>query len=251
MLDKGAASSEWRASLLRFTGFFAAPSDEDLSSWWNRIASTGPDEETKNLREGRTTLVGNVREGQLTLTKTPERVDLLLEAAKDDSASLIRTIDAVGGAFSSFHSLCQRLLIAPDFSILKRMAFGPVLFFSTSSKEDAYALMSRLTGIPLEAATQSDVMFQINKPRPSRIDESGLLVNRLTKWSAVVFMLQRFEFQGTSPIVSPMNRPAVENACKLECDINTAADYSGALNPENFTELMEIAQTVTEKGEEA
>jgi hypothetical protein len=131
---------------------------------------------------------------------------------------------------------------------IQRLAFGAILNQSTASSQEGYEKLSKYLTFDLDKDS-SEFLYQINRPRKSQNLNLDLIINRLSKWS--VNLLAGF-------ILSPNDmrqyslKPA-EFALSLELDINTAADFSGELQPEKlseiFQELVNLGQEIANKGD--
>src|SRR5436190_1193852 len=71
---------------------------------------------------------------------------------------------------------------------ITRLAFGAVLAQPTEDRHSGYVQIAKyLPSIRLDVDGSSDFLFQINRPRPSRVGIENLLINRLARWSVLIF----------------------------------------------------------------
>lgn len=103
--------------------------------------------------------------------------------------------------------------------------------------------------IPFADDNIRDFGYQINRRRPTKTGIPGLDINRLSKWSVVQAQPRWFNLQpGEGSIEVPEY-----DACRLELDMNTAAELKGDLTREQLTalfqELAELGKEIVEKGD--
>lgn len=104
----------------------------------------------------------------------------------------------------------------------------------------------------------SDLLFQINRSRPSAVD-ANIRLNRLMKWSVAAIQPLTVTLTGgddgakaTSTALSP-----ARHFCRLELDLNTGedgVDPTGIELEKNvplFDELLNIVREIKAKGERA
>jgi hypothetical protein len=133
------------------------------------------------------------------------------------------------GPFPSAIEPLRRLFVkwveSSWFPSARRIALGLVLNRPTVNREAAYQELSHyIEGVP-ESADASDFQYQINRPRPSRAGIDGLILNRLSKWSAVEFHIVTQDAMGTGAM-----RQAWRTAVRLELDVNTDGQFEGLIS---------------------
>jgi hypothetical protein len=190
------------------------------------------------------------------LQVAPERIDWLLapliEPSEEAGEELPPTPPSAGPfteALSSFLKLAiQWLQGCPP---VTRLAFGAILFQPTVDRRAGHVQLSKyLHSIDLDPDT-SDFFYQINRPRNSTSGISGLRINRLTKWSVIMF--QHFSVTLGKATITTAGYTTQEAACRVELDINTAPDFPDVLPhetlPKIFQELVDLGQEITAKGD--
>ena len=130
---------------------------------------------------------------------------------------------------------------------INRLAFGAILRIPARSRDEAYSVMSHYLPFPLSRGS-SDFLYRINRPRPSKALGDGTLINRLATWAAMkveTVVVSVPIGSGGTEAVSREGEPFF--ACRLELDINTAGDRSGALPQDRFDRLLaELAEAAAE-----
>jgi hypothetical protein len=164
-----------------------------------------------------------------------------------------QTIGEFGSASKTFVALAKNWL-KRNVS-LKRIAWGGVLVLPVASKEDGYKrLGSFLPQLKIDPSGSSDLSYQINRPRQSKVIQ-GLRVNRLCKWS--VALQQRLSI---GLVISPTSAEAVGgptspgfSACRLEFDINSDAARKDAFAVDQVVPLLDefvaLASEIADRGD--
>jgi hypothetical protein len=244
--------SSWQTLLLRLTAFPTPDFPLSNQDWWSTIVGDLPDKRTEQPRIAAKIDEGSYENGRLSLTVLPTRIDwqLVSKVALENPIKTIEDISLgrVPEAIKVFQDLMNRWLKLIDTSLV-RLAFGIVLVQPAENKEDAYKLLSKYIPyeIPLEEA--SDFLFQINRPRNTKSGISNLKINRLSKWSVLMFQQEITDL--TNP-KSRYNSPELFSV-RLELDINSSGDYEDELATESFAKLfqefIELGQEIASNGD--
>ena len=129
------------------------------------------------------------------------------------------------------------------------MAFGAVLISSVSERDEGYQKISGYLpfNVDLEAR---NFAYQINRRRKSRLDISGLEINRLSKWACMERRTTQFMVGETTTVND--DSPSLF-AARLEVDINTVPEYPSLLAPDSladlFSECLDLGTEIAEKGD--
>lgn len=219
---RSAPPVNWQVESLRLTAFLAPGAPTGERDWWQVVVGEVPEVRTSNPRLGASREQGTFQGGTLTLSVEPQRVDWHLSAQVENPAELSDRLPSIGvlpTAVEAFVPLARRWLeMAPA---LGRVAYGAVLLQPVVGREEAYALISRqVPGLRLDTPECSDLLYQINRPRISRV-LPGLGLNRLSKWGAPQLTLTQVML---SPAGSALSTHPIRVVARLELDINTAAD---------------------------
>jgi hypothetical protein len=160
----------------------------------------------------------------------------LFTPRQDEGAPLeIRSAGSFPNALEAFDRLMMRWL--ENCPALSRLAFGAIVFESVRDRTEGYRrLAERLHAVHLDPEGSSDFLYQINRPRNSTAVDT-LRINRLSKWSVARFV----PFSLMIAPQSIQSFPAIggEEACRIELDINTAAEFVGELPPTRLPQLFE------------
>ena len=263
--DNGPGDS-WEPELLRLTGFTIG--EVDGEAWWPEVAAAPLEKEARDLREGTYQATGRLtgddgQENVLRLQLAQGRVDWLQTPNQEPEnqepeISPWRTMGSLESSLPAFIALLQPWLSRVD-ADFTRMAIGVVARRTVESRESGYRILSKY--LPFELPVGStDFLYQLNRPRESRALGDGSLVNRLQKWSVV--SLKRVELTlgqglGTTgepgPSTEVIRPTTLGHGCRLELDINTAAEREEPLPKERrvdiLEELAELALEIASKGD--
>jgi hypothetical protein len=212
----------WLAESLRFTAFTASP--HQPSDLFRELTGNDPEEEVRRAPLGILQEQGAYGGNRLVLVQDRTHIDLLLAMAPN-SPELGRhgfvTVGNYEEAISSFESVVSDWLdAAPE---VNRIALGVILLLPFETDREAYAALQSMIAIEFDPVTDSDVTWQINRPRRSEADP-GLMLNRLSNWSVV--KLVTFQLAEAAP------RPSGQSVSllRLQLDINTPGGRSDPLD---------------------
>jgi hypothetical protein len=178
------------------------------------------------------------------------RVDWLLEPDIEGQEGPPDIGAAHLGPFADVLTIfCEMMLrwLATTGLDVTRLALGVTLRLPVKTKEEAYSLMSSYLPFHLDPES-SDFLYRINRPRPSASLDDGTVVNRLATWAVIrveTLLISVSAGSAAAQAVSREGEPFL--ACRLELDINTAAERSGTLPRDRFDALLsELGQLATE-----
>jgi hypothetical protein len=245
---------KWLAVQLRLTAFPDSAIDIQDSSWWEELIGEPPESRTHRPKAEELKEDGEFESGKLILNCQPGRIDWFYTISLPDElpVEIPQTIEEFPKAQKSFLQLMQKW-IERNCPKLGRIAFGAVLLLPVESRQEGYMTLSNyLPDIQLDTEGASDFMYQINRPRDSRLNIPGLQINRLSKWSVATHILSMMQINAKSGRTEKLSRPA-KYSCRLELDINTSQDYNKPFNQEQikaiFIELVELAKEIVAKGD--
>lgn len=244
------ADETWIAESLRLTVFSIPGTVLGESAWWNSLLNE-PSE--INTTRPQYQDEGPFENGRLTLTVKANRVDWTYTPDLRKLEEGLPSIGPFAEALDKFSGLMRRWL--ENSPPIKRLAFGAVLLQSAQDRITGYDAISKyLPAIKLDGRTSSDFVYQINRPRDSRIGIQGLKVNRVSKWSVMRMQRLQVEIQSGESQATPMVIPHEKNsACRLELDINTSPEFSGDIPKQYlvslFEELVSLGREIASKGD--
>lgn len=252
--EKPASIMEWQVGDLRLTAFPEQPLKVQGNEWWEKIVREAPESSTFNRKSGVLSERGPFESGVLSLNIHPLRIDWHLTKVQPNEIpeEEIPTVGGFSDTSESFARLMQKWLErnCPE---LDRLAFGAILLWPVQSRQAGYErLANYLPNVKFDPEGSSDFMYQINRPRNSNLDIPDLKINRLSKWSVLVYMSAMIKLDAKSYRSVQYDTPEIY-ACRLDMDINTAADFRGPLPKDKlgkiFEELVAIGQEITKKGD--
>lgn len=244
---------DWQVHQLRVTAFPAERMDPTKpSALWEALCGAPPDTDQYVRSQELRRQVGPYGDGAiLEMRLLPPRIDWQLspQPQPGDGLPNLGSYEAVIPAFAS---KVRKWLEGSSLTFV-RLAFAPQLFMPVAGRQEGYdQIMVLVPSLKLETnADVSDLLLQINYPRPSMTDEE-LRLNAIQKWG--VMAVQGFELTGGG---GPGLRPiGMEHFCQLELDINTVpASPPKPLDsdklPSIFDELVNVADKIAAQGERA
>lgn len=241
--------SAWQVQLLRLSSFRTPLFKIEAPTWWADLLDTPPDEVTSRPKEGLYLESGTVEERKLSLQIQPERIDWTLTPLDPTGAAPITGLPSLGSfpvTLASFMDLMLRWL--PVCPPANRLAFGCVLFQPAENRQAGYLQTAQyLDGIvTLDPENSSDFFYQINRPRPSGTGLQGLRINRLSRWSVLLF--EGFRLVLSKAELTSQPYAVQQSACRLELDVNTVPESFGPELPREA--LAKVLQELVAVGEE-
>jgi hypothetical protein len=226
--------SAWLAQVLRLTAFYCQDQEFEVSGWWAGLTGSSPEKETNHLKIATRIVEGPFEQCKLILQKNPAVIDVRLQP-NETTPYQIESIPVVGRfdeEYEDFIALGKKLFNIQGFPLIKRLAFGAVLNLSARDHERALEqLAPYIKSIKIDPASSRDFLYQINRRRPFRLEDSESFVNRLSKWSVVSY----HSLMAGTPLVTSETR----HASQLELDISTSQDFAGVLPPEQVGAIFE------------
>lgn len=245
-------SAIWEAETLRLTCFFDAtdPSGLPGPGMWAARLGDEPTLSEKKPKEASWREVGEFADAELTLQLAGSRFDWVLSPA-----SAVPSIEQMLARLGPYPSAAGRLLSvwsewlrSLDTPML-RLAFGAVLVADVADRRQGYeTLAGYLPQLTIDPDGSSDLIYQINRPRPSKVI-SGLMLNRLSHWS--VSQMVQIVFQAGGVVQTPL--PAT-HLCRLTLDLNTIPTNNNEKLPQArlvplLEELQGFALEIAQNGD--
>lgn len=249
----------WEAQSLRLTLFLVSPVDGEKTNWWERLIGLPPEgkvskpringyEESGLVDE----IVGN--QVRLRILIQPMRMDLLLTASpKDDlNTEVPPVIGPVSESLDRFGSLARKWLAFSDMPQVERMAFGAHLDEMVPDRKAGYGQLRQYLSryVKIDPEGSSDFSYSINRPRASASGIAELRVNRLSKWSVIIWSVMRHRISSAS---SEVFRDAERFSCHLELDISTNQDFREEIAREKlsfiYDELVALGMEIAKDGD--
>lgn len=233
----------WQAARLRTTTFTPQNGMIDLEKLWQKLLKNSPEEIKNKPNLNFKEVIGDFKTGKLSIQSQGPRVDLfyLPIFAPDSKFPVIGPFEK---CIVDFVSISEKLIKLYNFDPL-RLAFGGEFFIPAKDKAAGYSTIAKIlkNDVKVDAINSCDLLFQINKPRKSKVIKD-LLINRLSKWAV---------FQISAVVASPegMSVQPSNIACHLEIDINTSPETPSLPRSslQNiYNELVKLGAEVINKG---
>ncbi len=237
------ANTDWRPEILRLTAFPAALHETS----WQSLTGAPPAETSAQPRLDQSQEAGPFANGLLRLIKEKARIEWRYEAL-DTQDEPLPQLGPMSAELSQWRpSMLRWLEGAPA---LRRVAFGAVLRHEVPDKEAGYLYLGSLLNAVKLDPTASDFLYRINRPRKSQ-SHPEVSINRLTTWSVIT--QARFGIRLVGLHAGPLDVERYGLACRLELDINTAAEFTGTFQPNElpgiFKELVDLGTEIAEGGD--
>lgn len=245
-----APDSAWGAETLRLTIFHPREVPFAPDGWWEAVTGQAPDSSVSKPKVGERAEVGKQDDYQLAfhVQQRLGRFDWVMQTVGGFETTPAPFPDRA----QVFLNLMTKVLQRDDLPVVSRVALGAVLVLPVHNVEDGYTAISNYLNFDLNRATSSDFMYQINRKQPSMI-QSGLVINRLMKWSVGKVMRQLLEVTQNDGLVATADPEDVSTACRLELDINTVPEPTLTIQKERLERLlMELfghARSIIREGE--
>lgn len=241
----------WKVTVLRLTLFVGSEEGQKLLSAIQWRDLTGTDPESIQGKGDDQLQQGAFPPGRLLLKKEPGRLDVFFggENQGKEAELPVATLGPFEPASAALRGMASKVFgILGEVTI--RLALGADLVQPAETSQEAYRILTqhiRSASFKLEGA--QEFLYQINRPRNSQVI-SGLLLNRLTRWSAGSWQPIRLETGGgAAPVV--VTGPARVGAV-ISTDANTAV-RTAPLPADKllnlFDELCESTIEIRDKGD--
>lgn len=239
----------WLTLVARLSVFPTAPWDAP-SDLWERVAGVPPETSQDQPRQRLRLQTGSWRDGVLQVTASP--VSVVWVAAPSPNSEGLPNLDhwSVESVLPDFLSITRPWLTAVNFEV-KRVGFGLHALLLAEDRISAYKLLQGLVpSIKIEPETTSDLLYQINRPVPSRSLFGDVRLNRLMKWSAPFFGSAQFQATASFVQATPVSG---RHYAGLDNDVNTPAERIEPIEKGQlgaiYDELVELAGENLEFGE--
>ena len=245
--------SDWQVENLRLSAFLVSPVNPEKMHLWEELMGKVPDQIRNLPQQQLVTEDGPYLTGRLHVEVSNNRIDWKLFHDPKNSPHGLPTL----GPYADFEGQFRQLMLSwiDNCPTIHRIAYGCVLLLPTESLTDAYSnLNDLLPTVDIDLENTSDLMYRINRKRDSRCGIQQLKINRLSTWSAAQMIGTVVDISAgdiRAPKVTYSPNP--KSFCRLELDINTAAEYDQVLDknlvPDIFSELIEAGDEIAVKGD--
>jgi hypothetical protein len=236
---------EWKVRSVRFT-FFLAPDAAVSSDVWQTIVGEEPANVSWQRLQNLRIESGPFADGILKVLGQPMRIDCIHEPA-ETFGTPPEVLGSFPHAVDPLKALVYRWLENYAFPTTQRIALGLTLHFETRDRRAGYqSLKQFVDGVP-DSDEATDFIYQINRPRPSCTGLSGLIINRLSRWSVAGFQLLAINVGEIASVGTPL-----QFVLQLDLDVNTNSDFKGPIPREHVRgivdDLIEGAKEISTRG---
>lgn len=240
---------DWGVQVARLTLFLRDPYSVSDKDW---LTITGQDEaETRQVIPGGKRLSGRVPNGALQVAAAGHRFDVVLSAVEleENEELFIPSVGTLDETLKTFvESTCK--WIDQTKPLVVRAAFGAVLTYKTETRDGAYQhLKGLLKSVDVQPEKMRDLLYRVNWKCTSRVQE-GLIINRLTTWSALRIVRKLIEIG--DEIATESGGEEI-HAVRLEVDHNTDDANRTPFDPDKmmpiYSELVDLGRENAAEGE--
>lgn len=242
---------DWHVEGLRLSAFLPGQAEPRTDASWGALMDGEPDEQRiQGVGLQRViTQHGSFGTGRIRVEKRVGRTDWFFDPATPPLGAPGHVTAPYSPTEEAFRAkMCEWLSSSRPEVI--RLAFGASLSYFAGDLSASLAAVEEMIPLNLDSRDAMDFVYQINRRRPSRTSDSGLRINRLSRWSIVENVMGAVELQsgGTAPRMVVTDK---RYACTLTLDINTVAEHEAVLaDPVSlYTELTEMGNEIVARGD--
>jgi hypothetical protein len=244
--------NEWQAMNLQLIVFPTNPAAALQREWWEGLTHRAPDESRRRPIERIET--GTHNDFNLVATTDIQKISwaINVEIRADSVLDALPVIGDYPTIRDQFRDMMVPWL-AERCPQVKRVGFAGTLVQPLADHEASYRRLDAYLATVQVDPKSTDFNYRVNRPKATDLDIPGLIVNRLSTWSA---LKMQTSLQPVIP-TGPTQLTAIQReyyACMIQFDVNTSADREESLNPELlpdlFRELVGKATEIAEQGDQ-
>lgn len=230
---------DWQVQSLRLVLFRDKPI-ETVISLWETLTGEKPEKVDSQPRANIIIEEGTFVLGSLRHISDPLRITWNFSPSQEQQqTALLPALPTLGSLFetkSQFIKMMNDWLSSDSVPETNRIALGSVSIIVNNNRSSAYKQLSELLHhVEIDIDNSTDFFYQINRPIQSTF-EPDLMLNRLSKWSAIRSMGFGL-LVGDKPEVIQDTRDGV--ATRLELDINTHQSNKKIFSKEKLIPLLQ------------
>jgi hypothetical protein len=240
----------WLTLAVRLT-VFPITLQEVPADLWEQVVGVAPETDQSQPRQHLRVQTGPWRDGALQLTVSSDRFVWLASPSATSEGLPDFENFSVESVLPEFVAVTRPWLNSVDFGI-KRIGFGLHSLVSVQDRGSAYRLLEEL--VPsvrlVEPEAANELLFQINRPVPSRVLGDKVRLNRLMKWSALYVGLAQVQVASEVAQTAPVFG---RQYASLDNDVNTPVELLEPLDKDQrvaiYDELVQLSWENLETGE--
>lgn len=238
---------DWQVEIFRVTAF-SIDGQRIEAGWWDKLIPEPPEARVSRPKEGINEENGPFENGKLILRTQPTRIDWQYTIDIEKPEGMPNLGSFYHTEYGFFDIVRKWLTICNE---IKRLAFGTILLYPVSNREEGYRLISDyLPYVEIDPINSCDFLYQINRPYESKVSPP-IIINRLSKWSISRYKLFKLELSGAEKLQPTFFQDSY--ACRLELDINNSPEGIDQLHKDKlvpiFEELFSIANEISQVGD--
>jgi len=244
---------KWQVDTLRLTLFASTDIGLEEPTWWLDVFGKEPIEKKTRPVDGTHQQIGEHEGRTFILSIRNRRIDWICapDIGKIRQKDAILSIGTASTVLDLFIPPILRWFGLATCPPAKRLAFGAILLHAVADQEAGNRLFSNyLPHIVLDDGNIRDFGYQGNRRRQTKTGIPDLDINRLAKWSMIQAQPRLIELSSSSAVNIEVPH---QDACRLELDMNTSAEFKGDITREQlpalFQELAKLGKQIVGEGD--
>ena len=243
-------SHDWEVEGLRHSTFVQDPLNIWEISPWSSLFGTTAEERTTKKAEQLVKEEGPYSAGWLSVEARANRIDWRLGP---DPRSVPQPLSAIGAYNQVQNTFLELMKIwSATCGPIQRLAYGATLLLARNSPSDTYSTINKLLhNANIDLENTQDFMYRINRRRTSQILDNSIQINRLSTWSILEYGRVKIDIRGGNSLT--LGDLEKKQACRLDLDINTAAEFQGRIDSTEAVilteELFAFATEIASEGD--
>ena len=243
---------DWQTESLRLSAFLVESIDPTNMNLWKSLVGHTPEQVHSMPQQQLVKEEGPLLSGWLSVEARNDRIDWRLSQNPKLPPKELPVVGPYDLLQEEFQKLMQRWLT--NCLPTHRLGYGAVLLFPAENLLNAYEVLNDLLPtIEIDSKNTHDFHYRINRRRSSHSSGAGMEINRLSTWSAANVSTIGVDIspnkQGIPRIIKSINH----SVCRLELDINTAAEFNAQIDKsivtELFSELVYLGNEIASEGD--
>ena len=236
--------SDWLVRGIRFTFFPCDWSVFPVADWWEAFAGEAADRVVNQPKECRVLAQGKWQDGELSVRAQPVRVDVNWKAVSADGPPDPPEMCFLGEARNTiavFSQAVASFLRSETLPPVSRLAFACDMALEAENDIEARKTLKQyLPTVDFDPEVDTEMLWRINRRRPSTCNVEGLQVNRLSIWRQETVRLESVILQLMAENTQRVDEEPKEAVyCVLSLDINTTPQHSTPFADDALPGLMQ------------